>query len=146
MQLELHDAEEETVRRSPRRVVRLVRANDRAEPARAEEEPDRKPSVHEAVVNDEVPHREGGHPDADTEREVIETGFALRAPHDERARHRRVDEREEIVPLEGARLRLVVRAMHAVERAMPQAAMKQGSPKLHQKGDDDSNRDPEGHR
>ncbi len=146
MQLELHHAEEEAVRRPAGPVVRLVRANDRAQAARAEEELDRNASVHEAVVNDEVPHREGRHPDANAEREVVAPRLALRPPHDKRARHRRMDEGEEIVPLEGAGLRLVVRAMNAVEGLVPQTAVKQRRPELHQDGNDEGDRDPEGHR
>lgn len=143
---ELRDAEEEAERRASGAVMNVMRANDAAQALRAEEKANRKTTVDEAIVDEEIPDREDRHAKAHTKRDVFADRMTGRAPQDERDRDRCVNEREKIIPFEATLLRLVMRAMNAPERAMPEAAVEKACPQLHSEGNDDRERQPEAHR
>ncbi len=145
MSSELVHPEKQAEWHPSRAVMHVMGAHDRAHDAEAEEESDGQATMHETVVHDDVADRERRHADADPERDVVRASGRA-APDHERDRDGRMEQRERVVPLEAPDARLVMRGMHAPQRAVPETSMEEARPEIHGERDDDGDGNPEAHR
>jgi hypothetical protein len=117
-------------------MVDEVRPADPAKDAEREERAHRKPFVHEPVVDEHVANTEERHPGTRSDEQGTCVSVELASDDDERCRDGGVEDRERVVPLETSGAWLVVRAMNAPERAVPDATVEEASPELHRRRDD----------
>lgn len=116
-----------------------VSATHTTKEAEPEERAHRQTLVDETVVDEHVPEAEERHADARADEHGAREAVELAPGDDQPGGDRRVEDRERVVALESSSARLVVRAMHGPERAMPDSAVEPTRPGLHRTGDHDGN-------
>jgi hypothetical protein len=103
----------------------------------AQEERDREPPMHDAVVNDHVSDAEHRHSRTRSDRDGGGDSMHVAPKHHERGRDRGMGGGQRVVGLEATRTTAVVRAVNAPEAMVPHAAVEQARPGLHGGGDED---------
>jgi hypothetical protein len=145
MTRELERPEKEGVRR-PAFLTCMMHAmsvHDAADARDARDPPHCQPSMDEAVVDEEIGEAERRRANSDTERELAhDADRASASIKNERDRERRVEKRERVVLLEGTRSWPMMRAMDREEEAVPETAMEEPCPKIHQHEYDERRRNP----
>jgi hypothetical protein len=117
---------------------------DALEVGELREEADRQSLVHEAVVDDEVGEAEQGHSRSDADQNRADRAVdELAAPDDEPHRDRDVEAREQIVSFESAESRSMMRLVDRPQRAVPDLAVEEACPWLHEAGHHDRAEDAE---
>jgi ribosomal protein L32 len=97
--------------------------------------------VDETVMNDDIADAEKRHAAARADHRRAREPMKLASDDDERCGERSVEHRQGVVSLEAPGPGLVMRAMHCPERVVPNAAVEEARPRLHEDGDGEPDRD-----
>lgn len=126
-------------------MMHAMRVDDAAEIRAAREVPHREAPMHEPVMNDDIRDAERRHAEPCREDDLAERARSGAASVENGGyRNWRVKEREGVVPFKATPSRLVVGAVHAPERAVPDAAVQKSRPQVHRHEDDQAGDQPEG--
>lgn len=142
---ELERTEEQAERRSAfdADMMRSMCTHHLLEVPPTQEEAHGQPAVDESVVDDPIRHAEERHSDSDTVSELPRDSRCTDATmeHEDDC-DRRVEDAQRIVPFESTDARDVVRPMNEPQPRMPDLAVKESRPKLHQERHDERHREP----
>jgi len=99
-----------------------------------------QPTVHEAVVYDDVGEPEQGHAYTRSDADRRRMSLQITSNHDQRSGDGGMGGGEGVVPLEPPAAPAVMRAMDAPKRSVPHATVKHARPRLHGRRDDQRDR------
>jgi len=133
---ELAWAEEEAERHAAARVVHRMSVADPAEPREAAEPRDGQATVHQPVVDDDVRETEQRHSGTRADEHGGDEPMHVAANHHEAGRDGGVQGRERVVTLPPAASARMVRPMNRPQPPVPDAAVQEARPGLHQGRDD----------
>ena len=146
MALELERTKEKPIRHTVTAIamVDIVRLLDGTYVRQLAQPADRQTPMHEAVVNHQIRDTKDARTDADTKHDLTHDADGPDATiQNERDGERRVQGTEHVVRFEVSVSADVVALMHEPQPLMPDAAVQQGCPQVHEHSDDQRGRYPD---
>lgn len=133
---ELARAGEQPVGRRALVMMNSMRGANATEETETREPSDRQATMDEAVVDDDVRDTEERHADPDPAQDGTVDAVHEAADDDERRSDGCVRHGQDVVRLEATSALFVMASMHGEEDAVPDAAVEEARPELHERRDD----------